>query len=211
MTQKSRMLDVIERLERGEPLAPEDFKILKMAAPKSRGRPPRNDLKLVQDEFGRAAAFARARAAGKGYDEAVTDAASRTASSERSVKGALAWLRTVGMTWQELADFIREDRLLAVRLQEGGIEALSAEEILRHGCNARAYQIFYSELAVEDRATYFLDGTYLKVSKEVFDRTVAALRGGNSLPRTLTELATAVDALATVFAKEIAVRLKGCK
>lgn len=219
MTQKSRILEVVARVERGEALSTEDLNVLKSAVPKARGRPSRDDLKLVQDEFGRAAAFARARAAGKGYDDAVNEAMDRTASSERSIKSALAWLRTVGLTWQELAAFIREDRLLAYRLQEGGIESLSAGEILRHGCNSRTYQIFESKFSVEERATFFLNGTFLRVSNEVFDRTVAALRAldvpsagqVSSLPHSLTELAEAVDALATTFTNEIANRLKGCK
>lgn len=62
--------DILDRMERGETLAAADIKQLREAIQPKLGRRPRGTLKLVRDEFGRAAAFAIARTAGQSYDKA---------------------------------------------------------------------------------------------------------------------------------------------
>jgi hypothetical protein len=176
-------------------------------------------MREFRDEFGRAVAYAIARAEGASYDDAVEKASDEAASSPRRVKAALRWVESkVGMPRIDLQDTVQYHLELSKRIVQDGVQALSANEIVTIGAVNATLDVFQRDFHDDARATQFMDGTLQTVLSEVTDRAFVTIRGlllqfaeqGQFPVKTLDDLAIFARAAAEPIAAEISARLRGC-
>jgi len=127
--------ELMRRLLAGEQLTDgERATLLASATPRPAHRPARYDLSVVNTELMRVLHFLDARLANHGYDDAIDAASNASAISGSRIKGALTWFsKTTGTSWQEALSFAQRREQRNARIEAGGIDALTPNEILNEG------------------------------------------------------------------------------
>ena len=151
-------------------------RLRKILSRKARGRPRRTPLHEFQDEFGRAALYAFARAKGATYDAAVADAASKAATSVRRIKASFRWIESrLGLNRTDFEHFFRRDDQISKRISKAGLAGFEIKELASLAFINAFNKTINAAYSDEDRAEMLFAGTLQRLYLEAHSQTSTAL------------------------------------